>query len=51
MVRNIDLPEAIVFYGLESLMQPPLVEEIDAGDVRKVVFSLRPGVKRLLNVE
>jgi hypothetical protein len=49
MVRNIDLPEAIVFYGLESLMQPPLVEEIDAGDVRKVAFSLRPGVKRLLN--
>jgi len=49
MVRNIDLPEAIVFYGLESLMQPPLLEDFDAGGVRKVAFSLRPGVKRLLN--
>jgi hypothetical protein len=49
MVRNIDLPEALVFYGIESLMQPPLLEEIDAGGVRKVAFSLRPGVQRLLN--
>ncbi len=44
MIRNIDLPECVVFYGLPSLMEPPRLEEINEGR-----FSLRAGVKRLLN--
>lgn len=49
MVRNIDLPEAVVFYGLESFLEPPRQEETDEGCVCNATFSLRPGVKRLLN--
>ena len=41
MVRNIDLPEAIVFYGVESMMTPQIDEGSNA--------QLRPGVVRLLN--
>ena len=41
MVRNIDLPEAIVFYGVESMMEP----RSDDGSL----FALRPGIIRLLN--
>ena len=41
MVRNIDLPEAIVFYGVESMMETRL----DDGSS----FALRPGIIRLLN--
>jgi hypothetical protein len=42
MVRNIDLPEAIVFYGVESMM------EHNSGDHESSLI-LRPGVARLLN--
>ena len=49
MVRNIDLPECVVFYGLSSLMEPPRLEEINEGFIHKIRFSLREGVKRLLN--
>jgi hypothetical protein len=41
MVRNIDLPEAIVFYGVESMM------EHNSGDTGSSLI-LRPGVVRLL---
>lgn len=41
MVRNIDLPEAIVFYGVESMMET----HSDDGSS----FVLRPGIIRLLN--
>jgi len=41
MVRNIDLPEAIVFYGVESMMEPRSDDESS--------FALRPGIIRLLN--
>ena len=41
MVRNIDLPEAIVFYGVESMM------ETLSSDGSS--FALRPGIIRLLN--
>jgi hypothetical protein len=42
MVRNIDLPEAIVFYGVESMMK-----HISGDDDNSLI--LRPGVVRLLN--
>jgi len=41
MVRNIDLPEAIVFYGVESMMENHSSDESS--------FALRPGIIRLLN--
>jgi len=41
MVRNIDLPEAIVFYGVESMMENHSSDESS--------FTLRPGIIRLLN--
>eukprot|EP00571_Detonula_confervacea_P013038 CAMPEP_0172311282 /NCGR_PEP_ID=MMETSP1058-20130122/14497_1 /TAXON_ID=83371 /ORGANISM="Detonula confervacea, Strain CCMP 353" /LENGTH=412 /DNA_ID=CAMNT_0013024425 /DNA_START=116 /DNA_END=1354 /DNA_ORIENTATION=+ len=51
MVRNIDLPEALVFYGLESMMEPLLNDGnskgTDAND--RISCTLRPGVARLLN--
>lgn len=44
MVRNIDLPEALVFYGVESIMEPNQDESDGlAYDV------IRPGISRLLN--
>lgn len=43
MIRNIDLPEALVFYGLESMMEPRL------DDGSTITCVLRPGVARLLN--
>lgn len=45
MVRNVDLPEAIIFYGLECVFDPPGVVEatIDARHLR-----LRPGIARIL---
>ena len=43
MVRNIDLPEAIVFYGLESMM------EHNINDNNDELLTLRPGVARLIN--
>jgi len=45
MVRNIDLPEALVFYGIESMMEPRL----DGGNSNSISRVLRPGVARLLN--
>ncbi|KAK1737082.1 hypothetical protein QTG54_011949 [Skeletonema marinoi] len=44
MVRNIDLPEAIVFYGVESMM-----EYGSSGDEDDSSLMLRPGVVRLIN--
>jgi len=49
MVRNIDLPKALVFYGLESIM----IQEIDEGSVESeandsITCTLRSGVTRLL---
>eukprot|EP00986_Skeletonema_menzelii_P011693 scaffold6111_cov130-Skeletonema_menzelii.AAC.7 len=44
MVRNIDLPEAIVFYGIESMM-----EYSRSGDDGDSSLMLRPGVVRLIN--
>ena len=44
MVRNIDLPEAIVFYGIESMM-----EYSRSGDDGESSVMLRPGVVRLIN--
>mmetsp|Transcript_2073 Transcript_2073/g.4535 ORF Transcript_2073/g.4535 Transcript_2073/m.4535 type:complete len:393 (+) Transcript_2073:82-1260(+) len=44
MVRNIDLPEAIVFYGIESMM-----EHSSSGDDDASSLMLRPGVVRLIN--
>ena len=43
MVRNIDLPEAIVFYGLESMMEHSINDNNDE------LLTLRPGVARLIN--
>jgi len=49
MVRNIDLPEALVFYGMESMMEP--MHEIDTDDTTHhyVPCKLRPGIVRLIN--
>ena len=49
MVRNIDLPEALVFYGIESMMEP--IHEIDTDDTTHqfVPCTLRPGIVRLIN--
>lgn len=49
MVRNIDLPEALVFYGVESIMEPRQENNgaISAGD--SISCTLRPGVARLLS--
>lgn len=44
MVRNIDLPEAIVFYGVESMMNHSNGESED-----DTSLILRPGIVRLLN--
>lgn len=44
MVRNIDLPEAIVFYGVESMM-----EHSDGDSDGETSLILRPGIVRLLN--
>ncbi|KAL7545897.1 hypothetical protein ACHAWF_009249 [Thalassiosira exigua] len=50
MVRNIDLPEAIVFYGLESMMAHSADYRADAsGTDECVALELRPGILRLLN--
>lgn len=46
MVRNIDLPEAIVFYGLESIMEPPIKSE---NSNHVCDWKLRSGIARLLN--
>lgn len=48
MVRNIDLPEALVFYGIESVMtMQKVVDSSGWGDGMACV--IRPGVARLLN--
>jgi hypothetical protein len=47
MVRNIDLPEALVFYGVESMMEPIHDNGID--DNLMVTCTLRSGIVRLLN--
>ena len=44
MVRNIDLPEAIVFYGIESMMEHNIGDSDD-----DTSLILRPGIVRLLN--
>ncbi|KAL7543612.1 hypothetical protein ACHAXR_013169 [Thalassiosira sp. AJA248-18] len=49
MVRNIDLPEAIVFYGVESMMEIHHNEAADDDDLTTTSCKLRPGVARLLN--
>ncbi len=46
MVRNIDLPEAIVFYGIESMMEYSISGE---GEDDENSLMLRPGVVRLIN--
>jgi hypothetical protein len=46
MVRNVDLPEAIVFYGIESIMEPPSAANNKDGSIQHQL--IRPGVKRLL---
>mmetsp|Transcript_30811 Transcript_30811/g.53544 ORF Transcript_30811/g.53544 Transcript_30811/m.53544 type:complete len:434 (-) Transcript_30811:334-1635(-) len=50
MVRNIDLPDALVFYGVESMMTRQIDKSIgevfDADD--RISCVLRPGVARLL---
>jgi hypothetical protein len=49
MVRNVDLPEAIVFYGLESIFEPPREDITDADVSRDVnTLKLRPGISRIL---
>lgn len=45
MVRNVDLPEAIVFYGLESVLEPPVGTSRDA----PYDLKLRPGILRILH--
>ncbi|KAL7508090.1 hypothetical protein ACHAXN_005175 [Cyclotella atomus] len=46
MVRNVDLPEAVVFYGLESVFEPP----IDNGASKDPhLLRLRPGMARILD--
>ena len=51
MIRNIDLPEALVFYGIESMMEP--IHDTDSSycnDANDFVpCSLRPGIIRLIN--
>mmetsp|Transcript_13880 Transcript_13880/g.33624 ORF Transcript_13880/g.33624 Transcript_13880/m.33624 type:complete len:436 (+) Transcript_13880:133-1440(+) len=51
MVRNIDLPEALVFYGLESMMEPRSNDsnEEDSHEDDLMSRTLRPGVARLLS--
>jgi hypothetical protein len=44
MVRNIDLPEAIVFYGIESMMEYSRNEDDDENSL-----MLRPGIVRLID--
>lgn len=46
MVRNVDLPEAIVFYGIESIMEPSATTANNKEC--SIQRLLRPGVKRLL---
>ncbi len=46
MVRNIDLPEALVFFGLESIMEPPIKSNYSK---QICDWKLRPGIARLLN--
>jgi hypothetical protein len=49
MVRNVDLPEAIVFYGIESIMEPPSATTTANNKEGSIIHrQLRPGVKRLL---
>ena len=56
MVRNVDLPEAIVFYGLESVLEPPSIveEEVasedDSDDAQPHDnhLKLRSGIFRIL---
>lgn len=51
MVRNIDLPEAIVFYGIESMMEPLISPSSESGGSNGdqiIECTLRPGVVRLL---
>eukprot|EP00956_Cyclotella_meneghiniana_P027375 scaffold61142_cov57-Cyclotella_meneghiniana.AAC.12 len=57
MVRNVDLPEAIVFYGLESVLEPPSVEieevaseDSDSDDAQPYDnhLKLRSGIFRIL---
>ena len=45
MVRNVDLPEALVFYGLESIFEPP--SEKTDGDGAKSL-KLQHGILRIL---
>lgn len=45
MVRNVDLPEALVFYGLESIFEPPMKDDTSK-DLD--VLRLRPGISRIL---
>ena len=47
MVRNVDLPEAIVFYGIESIMEPSATTANNK-ECSMLQRLLRPGVKRLL---
>ena len=54
MVRNVDLPEALVFYGLESILEPltidtdfPSTNNDSNGNTD--AWKLRSGVARLLN--
>jgi len=47
MVRNVDLPEAIVFYGIESIMEAHVATNANNKEC-SIQRLLRPGVKRLL---
>jgi hypothetical protein len=50
MVRNVDLPEALVFYGMESIFGPPTNDDSDnSSDTNTENTRLRPGIARILD--
>ena len=46
MIRNIDLPECVIFYGSDSILLSS--RGVDGGSSASSSFALRPGVTRLL---
>ena len=50
MVQNVDLPEALVFYGMESLFDLPTNDDSDnSSDTNTENTRLRPGIARILD--